>query len=56
MVSVLTSSVEDYGFDPNYVFAKTIKLVFVSSPLLTVWNSKNKDWFGPKSEYFVWME
>jgi hypothetical protein len=33
MVSVLASSAVDRGFDPDRVKPKTIKLVFVASPL-----------------------
>jgi hypothetical protein len=33
MVSVLVSSVVDRGFEPGWVKPKTIKLVFVASPL-----------------------
>ena len=33
MVSVLASSAVDRGFDPDQVKPKTIKLVFVASPL-----------------------
>jgi hypothetical protein len=33
MVSVLASSAVDRGFDPDPVKPKTIKLVFVASPL-----------------------
>jgi hypothetical protein len=35
MVSVLASSAVDRGFKPGWVKPKTIKLVFVASPLST---------------------
>jgi hypothetical protein len=35
MVSMLASSAVDRGFDPGRIKPKTIKLVFVASPLST---------------------
>ena len=35
MVSVLASSEVDHGFEPDRVIPKTMKLVFVASPLST---------------------
>ena len=47
MVSVLVSSVVDHGFAPSRVKLKTIKLIFVASPLSTQHiRRKSKDWMA----------
>ena len=52
MVSVLAASVVDRGFKPRWVKPKTMKLVFVASPLHVALRGKSKDWLT-RNQYNV---
>jgi hypothetical protein len=58
MVRVLSTSAVDRGFDPGRVKPRTIKLVFVASPLSTqhYGESRKTGWLGIKNNVPEWSD